>query len=1213
MKTFTSILFLSLLIFSLHGSASGPGEHLPEEISKKTETSPFLEAASGQDASRSLGWDILLHFNAYAPIGGEQAVTTDGEYIYTGSFAHNLLRKYDKDGNFLEEFTIDGVTDVRDFTFDGQYFYASTGGESIFKLDLAEEVLVSTISLTGITSRHLSFDPLADGGNGGFWVGDWDNLFLVDRNGNTLEGPITDEVNDLFGSAYDPWTEGGPYLWFFSQTLGSSDYPLHFTNIEQWDIESRSFTGLAHQAEDVPGYDTGEFVLAGGIFGTTELFPGVFTLLGAIQQAPTLIFAYEVFYIADPAAPDAPADFSVTPGDEGALNATLAWTNPTHTIDGAMLDDLDAINIYREDELVHTITDPEAGEAETWFDDGIDDSGMKAYTIRAVNDQGEGFPASMEKYVGFDAPGIPQNILLTAEDTLGHLTWDPPLSGLNEGYLDPESVLYDIIRHPDEIQVATDLSETEFTDETITTPGAYFYEVIPHNDIGIGASGFSNVAILGMGDVLLYETFDDPDNFPDGWFIQADVQAPDKGDKDLGFANWFINDASFAGGEAPELRFSSLPRFISGYSRMVTASVFTGGYTTLEIRLQHYLNNLSTNDDGQAGIEYSIDQGDTWEVIWYHDAVSNVGPQEDAFLFDVPPGTEEIKLGFRFSGDSRSIFTWNLDDIILRAPFFDDLALESFTGPVVINENEVSVWEAGILNEGESTQDDYTVKLMAAVEGEDIELASVAGPPIESGETVTVDLEWAPTAEYIGLNNIYAVVELEGDQNPANTFSDPLAVYVFSENVIPVVIGTGTSNTLPRIPFDFFNVNHFQQLMYYPDELDETTGLIEGILLQSNFLSDGFDSEQVKIWLGTTEKDNFEQADGFLPLEDFSLVYEGPIEIQQGRSFVYISLQTPFMYEGDNLVLATNRPFDPDNLIAQGQDKFIGMRTEHYPARTRRIQSNFSEIDPYNPEGGVNTDWMPNTAFVFNPDAPGVVEGIISDAGGNPIEGVKAEVVAHEMVYFSDPDGFYTFTMLPEGETEIHFSKEGYSEKTITVDVISGETIIRDVVLEALEEFFTVTFEVMDEEYEPIAGATIVLGEHENPAGDYVFPDVAAGTYEYMVTKTGYHAVEGEITVADEDVLEEVILEADDVGISSIDDPGIQVFPNPTEGRISIRSEQSILEVWIINLHGQQVRRFSGTASGQMEINLTDLEQGMYLMQISTEQGRFSKPLVIRD
>ncbi|MDR0728631.1 MAG: M12 family metallo-peptidase [Prevotellaceae bacterium] len=61
----------------------------------------------------------------------------------------------------------------------------------------------------------------------------------------------------------------------------------------------------------------------------------------------------------------------------------------------------------------------------------------------------------------------------------------------------------------------------------------------------------------------------------------------------------------------------------------------------------------------------------------------------------------------------------------------------------------------------------------------------------------------------------------------------------------------------------------------------------------------------------------------------------------------------------------------------------------------------------------------------------------------------------------------------------------------------------------------SVTFDVQDQRTSaPINDATITIANITNPAGQYVFTDIPAGGYDYVVTRDGYHPASGSLTVA---------------------------------------------------------------------------------------------------
>lgn len=194
------------------------------------------------------------------------------------------------DGTFIETFTIEGVSKIRDLTYDGTYFYGSDASSSktIYIMDLANKTLIGTIPVTctGVSGvRHIAYDPTLDGGNGGFWVGNWDELGAVNMTGAELVAS-TVTLDDCYGIAYDPYTSPtNPCLWLFKQPDGNKAI------FYQFDINTMSMTGVTHDCSDAPGYITGDGIAGGACLYTSG---GIAYLVGNIQQEPNLIVVYEL-------------------------------------------------------------------------------------------------------------------------------------------------------------------------------------------------------------------------------------------------------------------------------------------------------------------------------------------------------------------------------------------------------------------------------------------------------------------------------------------------------------------------------------------------------------------------------------------------------------------------------------------------------------------------------------------------------------------------------------------------------------------------------------------------------------------------------------------------------------------------------------------------------------------------------------------------------
>ena len=288
-------------------------------------------------------WDLVASFTGSS--AGQQAVATDGNYIYTASWQSAptggyTFYQYNLDGTFVEGFNIAGATGIRDLTTDGQYFYGSSGGAQIFCMDFTTRTLVSTINCSGLTSRHVTYDPVRDG----FWAGNWTTLALYSRTGALIQnGPAP---TSAYGSSYYVDADGVEHLYLFCQI--SPDGSGETTNrVEVIDYNITTNTLVSdpvHICNDMPGYDA-ENGIAGGCFIGT--YNNKTCFFANVQLSPNIVAIYELE--AGPVPP--------TPPTEGILGVIL----------------------YRNDEFVGIFD----ANTTTFVDEGLE-SGHYDYTIRVI-------------------------------------------------------------------------------------------------------------------------------------------------------------------------------------------------------------------------------------------------------------------------------------------------------------------------------------------------------------------------------------------------------------------------------------------------------------------------------------------------------------------------------------------------------------------------------------------------------------------------------------------------------------------------------------------------------------------------------------------------------------------------------------------------------------------------------------------------------------
>ena len=185
-------------------------------------------------------------------------------------------------------------------------------------------------------------------------------------------------------------------------------------------------------------------------------------------------------------APGRVADLKAIPGDKGALEATLSFKAPSITRNGEPLNgNIDKVVVKRNNKEIGTIKDVEPGSYQT-FNDNEAAQGYNDYSVFAVNDEGEGDYENARCFVGKDIPKkITKLKVREIEPNVVKLEWEQPTLGQNGGYVDPDSVYYQISRA--EGYYVYTLSEkhkgTLYTDTTdFDEQKAVSYEVIALTD-----------------------------------------------------------------------------------------------------------------------------------------------------------------------------------------------------------------------------------------------------------------------------------------------------------------------------------------------------------------------------------------------------------------------------------------------------------------------------------------------------------------------------------------------------------------------------------------------------------------------------------------------------------------------------------------------------------------------------------------------------------
>ncbi|MGB4205514.1 MAG: fibronectin type III domain-containing protein [Bacteroidales bacterium] len=142
---------------------------------------------------------------------------------------------------------------------------------------------------------------------------------------------------------------------------------------------------------------------------------------------------------------------------------------------------------------------------------------------------------------------------------------------------------------------------------------------------------------------------------PDCWSVMG-----------LGQNSWSVQNSINAGGPAPEMRLYWSPSF-TGTTRLVTPGLATGGASDFKISFDHLLAYYAAYTGAYIAVEYSVDLGQTWNIIYKNFFTGDVGPQPENLTFTLPVGTVDFKLAFTFYGYSFNIDGWFIDNVLVES------------------------------------------------------------------------------------------------------------------------------------------------------------------------------------------------------------------------------------------------------------------------------------------------------------------------------------------------------------------------------------------------------------------------------------------------------------------------------------------------------------------------------------------------------------------
>lgn len=821
-------------------------------------------------------------------------------------------------------------------------------------------------------------------------------------------------------------------------------YPEKFQSME-FDHETRTLYWIASTRRL---NESGTIELSECFVGTVNTATGAVTRLQDFGDNQIAGLYIPSFAAPDncPAAVKAP---TATAAEGGLQQATLSWTNPELTFGGEQLKAITKVEIKRDGNVVGTISDAEPGKRSS-FTDIIDGENGATHTwlITAYNANGAGASASVSAFVGKDVPAAVSDITINRlSPNSAHISWTPVTVGTNGGWCDHETMTYTVVRYPDEKIIAENIAETECTDNGAETAGTYSYKITATSSCGTSEATTSSTITLGpkLGVPYVCEFGDDY-----GQWTPYDANADNNTWSQM-YLSWakadiaYINSASY---DLDDWLISTPIELEPESTYKVTINAMANGVHPLSFYL---LSNSDTSAPLQQIGEISLSRSSAFAT------------QE--FRFTTGSGDEVTNCNIAIrdlatQGSSNLYF----DRIEIEKMVDLNLAATSVTGNAKPIEGNTYAYAVTVVNKGTLTYDSYTVEL---VDKDGNTLASTkVSQPLAGGETATSSISY--TFPYgCTLDAVYGRVKADGDMVSADDRTSALALTILpvgSSEELNIGTKKSTSSAHPLNLYDKFGAT---QNIYSADEIGVARGRITDIRFEYSTYSEAT-NVGVKVYLANTDRTS--NADGWISLDDYTLVFDGPVDILKSETSLNLELTNAFEYTGGNLAMLTVTS------LADASRSYVSLSQPYYtsPLEGNKVivyGNDYNEFDTsksYSTKSG-------NSCVTFMMRSGGAaVTGIVTDTEGNPVEGAEVSISEIHAHTTTAADGSYRFDFVPNGDFSISAKMFGYKNSETATVTIGDNDATANLSIEKLATY-TVNGRVLTPDGQPVGDAEIML------------------------------------------------------------------------------------------------------------------------------------------
>ena len=664
---------------------------------------------------------------------------------------------------------------------------------------------------------------------------------------------------------------------------------------------------------------------------------------------------------------------------------------------------------------------------------------------------------------------------------------------------------------------------------------------------------FLSAVAFSQSHVFLSESFDG-ENFPEGWTLS-----------ETGKDNWEISVSNHAGGKPNELFLNNFPPLFNETTRVISPAVNLNGVDEVILSFRHCLNNNIDAAIQQTpyviGVATSTDM-ENWTTIWSEEYKESGVYQIFEFINTTDLG-DNVHFSLFFTGANYMINGWVFDDIIIYSQDDTDLEMISLNFPEMSNygEHEISFT---VQNIGISAISSFEAKY----EGID---GIVVSETFETNmESLEIKEFTFSEAAYITPGSYNLKVELtsvngENDGNENNNIAEK-----------NIEIGMGYASKVPMIEHFSSSTCSYcvEPNKIIKQVLADNPGKYTYTKYPTKFpgMGDPYTTEEVK------NRVNYYQVNGApeFYLDGIWKAYEivSPDDIDSVfGSNTFLDVRGAFTVEGNTI-----------NIIA---DFMSYIKIDSVRA--------FISINEKTTTENVATNG--ETEFHH------IMMKMLADDKGNPINLKAGEYKRLEFSYnmdstfMEDINDLEVALWLQNHEThEIYNSRYAYEYtehcypvQNLTLNVDGNNKTIR---WEAPEKGNPTGYKVLVNNKVVIESTSDL--SYNFTSSDELFIAEVIALYEEEKTSVAVAKTyrQGENIVEHNNEL------------------NCNIYPNPASDILTIATELRVEEIAIYDIYGRAVRQQVNETTGQQVVDVADLENGIYFINIKTDKGNIVKRFI---